>query len=120
MTEKIDLYSMTDTELEEFFISLGEPKFRAKQVFPRLHAGERIEEIPNLSKPLREKLKEITSSATEALAAATTEADVENVKNKTIGRNGSLTALAPMMGKIAALRDKYKLRLRVERYISEK
>ncbi|MBO7146178.1 MAG: phenylalanine--tRNA ligase subunit alpha [Lentisphaeria bacterium] len=48
-----------------------------------------------------EKLKEITSSATEALAAATTEADVENVKNKTIGRNGSLTALAPMMGKIA-------------------
>lgn len=50
---------------------------------------------------LLEKLKEITSSATEALAAATTEADVENVKNKTIGRNGSLTALAPMMGKIA-------------------
>ena len=50
---------------------------------------------------LLEKLTEITSSATEALAAATTEADVENVKNKTIGRNGSLTALAPMMGKIA-------------------
>ena len=31
MTEKFDLYSMTDTELEEYFISLGEPKFRAKQ-----------------------------------------------------------------------------------------
>ena len=34
MTEKIDLYSMTDVELEEYFVSIGEPKFRTKQVFP--------------------------------------------------------------------------------------
>ena len=57
MTEKIDLYSMTDTELEEYFVSLGEPKFRAKQVFPRLAEGTPISEMTNLSKKLRERLE---------------------------------------------------------------
>ena len=57
MTEKIDLYSMTDTELEEYFVSLGEPKFRAKQVFPRLAEGCPISEMTNLSKKLREQLE---------------------------------------------------------------
>ena len=59
-TKKTDLYSMTDTELAEFFVSLGEAKFRAKQVFPRLHAGDRLDEITTLSKSLREKLSELT------------------------------------------------------------
>ena len=57
MTEKIDLYSMTDTELEEYFISLGEPKFRAKQVFPRLAEGAPLSEMTNLPKKLRERLE---------------------------------------------------------------
>ena len=56
----VDLYSMTDTELADFFTSLGEAKFRAKQVFPRLQAGDSLEEITTLSKPLRQKLSEIT------------------------------------------------------------
>lgn len=56
MTEKIDLYSMTDTELEEYFVSLGEPRFRAKQVFPRLADGTPISEMTNLPKKLRERL----------------------------------------------------------------
>ena len=60
MSERIDLYSMTDTELADFFISIGEAKFRAKQVFPRLQAGDSVEEITTLSKSLREKLCEIT------------------------------------------------------------
>ncbi|MBP3401533.1 MAG: 23S rRNA (adenine(2503)-C(2))-methyltransferase RlmN [Clostridia bacterium] len=60
MTEKVDLYSMLPEELEAYFISLGEPKFRAKQVFARLHRGERITEITNLSKALRERLAEST------------------------------------------------------------
>ena len=54
---------MLPDELSEYFISLGEPKFRAKQVFPRLHRGERIDEITNLSKSLRERLKEETLDA---------------------------------------------------------
>ncbi len=57
MTEKTDLYSMTDTELEEYFVSLGEPRFRAKQVFPRLADGTPISEMTNLSKKLRERLE---------------------------------------------------------------
>ena len=51
---------MTDTELEEYFVSLGEPKFRAKQVFPRLAEGTPISEMTNLSKKLRERLEEET------------------------------------------------------------
>ena len=51
---------MTDTELEEYFISLGEPKFRAKQVFPRLAEGTPLSEMTNLPKKLRETLAEIT------------------------------------------------------------
>ena len=60
MTTKVDLLSLLPSELEEFFLSIGEPKFRAKQVFARLHKGERISEITNLSKALRERLSETT------------------------------------------------------------
>ena len=60
MTEKYDLYSMTDAELEEYFVSLGEPKFRAKQVFPRLAEGTPLSEMTNLPKKLRERLEEET------------------------------------------------------------
>ena len=60
MTTKVDLYSLLPTELEEYFLSIGEPKFRAKQVFARLPKGERVGEITNLSKALREKLERET------------------------------------------------------------
>ena len=60
MTTKVDLLSLLPTELEEYFLSIGEPKFRAKQVFQRLHRGERIDEITNLSKSLRTRLSEET------------------------------------------------------------
>ena len=60
MTTKVDLYSLLPSELEEYFISIGEPKFRAKQVFARLHKGERVGEITNLSKALRQRLEEQT------------------------------------------------------------
>ena len=55
--KKIDIYSMLPSELEEYFVSLGEPKFRAKQAFPRLSQGASIDELTSLSKPLRERLK---------------------------------------------------------------
>ena len=51
---------MLPQELEQYFVSIGEAKFRAKQVFTRLHRGERIAEITNLSKALRQKLTEET------------------------------------------------------------
>ena len=60
MIQKTDLYSMTEAELSEFFVSIGEAKFRAKQVFPKLASGTPIEEMTDLSKALRAKLSEIT------------------------------------------------------------
>lgn len=56
MDQKIDIRSMLPEELVEYFATLGEPKFRAKQVFPRLMKGERIADITSLSKALRERL----------------------------------------------------------------
>lgn len=63
MTTKVDILSMLPEELEQYFLSIGEPKFRAKQVFARLHRGERIAEITNLSKALRQRLAEETLDA---------------------------------------------------------
>ncbi len=60
MDKKIDLYSMTEQELAEFFLSIGEAKYRAKQLFSALHKGEPISEMTNLSKALREKLVNMT------------------------------------------------------------
>ena len=60
MSGKYDLYSMTEEELIAFFAELGEPKFRAKQVFPKLHEGIALADMTNLSKQLRERLSEIT------------------------------------------------------------
>ena len=54
---KQDIKSMTLAELQGAFAALGEPKFRAKQVFAWLHRGAvRFDDMTNLSKPLREKL----------------------------------------------------------------
>lgn len=57
--QKIDLKSMTLPEIECFLAQLGEPKFRAKQIFVWMHRGvESFEEMTNLSKALRGKLAE--------------------------------------------------------------
>ncbi len=51
---------MTEEELEEFFVSIGEKKFRAKQFYSWLSLGASIDEMTNLSVSLREKLKELS------------------------------------------------------------
>lgn len=56
MTDFIDLYSMLPSELEDYFVSIGEKKYRAKQLFPKLQAGTPISEMTDLSKSLRERL----------------------------------------------------------------
>ncbi len=53
-----DLKSMTAEELELYFKELGQPKFRAIQVFRWLHRGaESFDGMTNLPKSLRERLK---------------------------------------------------------------
>ena len=53
-----DLKSMNLTEMAAFFKELGQPAFRAKQVYQWLHRGARsFGEMTNLPKPLREALE---------------------------------------------------------------
>ena len=54
-----DIKSMTEPELEDFMKSLGEPRFRAGQIFTWLQQGaESFDDMTNISKKLREVLKE--------------------------------------------------------------
>lgn len=61
MTDFIDLYSMLPKELEDYFVSIGEKKFRAKQMFPKLAQGTPISEMTDLSLALRERLTRETA-----------------------------------------------------------
>lgn len=54
-----DIKSLSRPELEALMADLGQPKFRAKQVFQWLHRGvASFEEMSNLPKALREQLAE--------------------------------------------------------------
>ncbi|MCI8702819.1 MAG: 23S rRNA (adenine(2503)-C(2))-methyltransferase RlmN [Anaerotignum sp.] len=56
---KTDLRSMDSAELEQFIIEMGEPGFRAKQLFEWIHGKHAADfaEMTNLPKTLREKLE---------------------------------------------------------------
>ena len=55
-----DIKSMTERQLADFFKNMGQPAFRAKQVFTWLHRGVRsFDEMTDLSKPLRAQLAEM-------------------------------------------------------------
>ena len=56
---KSDIKSLLPNELEEVFAQMGQPKYRAKQVFTWLNKGARsFDEMSNLSKQLRTELDE--------------------------------------------------------------
>ncbi len=55
---KTDLLSMNIPELEAFLAELGEPRYRAAQIFSWMHRGVTIDGMTNLSKKLRETLNE--------------------------------------------------------------
>lgn len=53
----IDLRSLTFDELSEYITGLGEPKFRAKQIFAWISKGvEDFDEMTNISKATKEKM----------------------------------------------------------------
>ena len=57
-----DIKSMTLAEISEDFAALGEPKFRAKQVYTWVHRGAKtFDEMSNLSKELRARLSQTYS-----------------------------------------------------------
>lgn len=60
MSEKLDIKSLTLPELTEYFLSIGEKKFRAAQTYQWLHQKlvTDFDSCTNLSEGLRNKLKE--------------------------------------------------------------
>lgn len=57
-TQKTDLLSLLPEELEQFLISLGEPKYRAKQMFSQMHKGVSPDEMTNVGKVTKQLLHE--------------------------------------------------------------
>ncbi|MBR5583607.1 MAG: 23S rRNA (adenine(2503)-C(2))-methyltransferase RlmN, partial [Lachnospiraceae bacterium] len=75
---KKDLKSLNLEQLTEELLSIGEKKFRAKQVYSWIHEKlvDSFDEMTNLSKDLREKLKEnYTLNSMEVVAVQTSKID---------------------------------------------
>lgn len=56
--EKVELLGLFPEELEALVLSLGEPKYRARQMFSQLHTGRAPEEM-NIGRAMVEKLKQV-------------------------------------------------------------
>ena len=57
-TQKTDLLSLTLDELETFITDLGEPKYRARQLFSAMHRGVDLDKVTNISKATKNTLSE--------------------------------------------------------------
>ena len=55
---KTDLRGLTYAEVEQLLISMGEAKFRAKQLYPAIFKVDSLDEVTTLSKDLRTRLSE--------------------------------------------------------------
>ena len=58
---KRELLSMMPQELEEYMKEIGEPRFRARQLFEQLHRGLLPEQMSNIGKATRAKLAETSA-----------------------------------------------------------
>ena len=80
---KIDIRSMYLPELENYLSEMGEPRFRAKQIFHWLQSGVTdFDEMTDISKALRERLKAdayIASAETERRYASRLDETVKYV-----------------------------------------
>ena len=58
--QKADLLSLDKEELLELLLSIGEPKYRAGQIFSQLHKGLTPSEMTNIGKKTVEKLNSVS------------------------------------------------------------
>ena len=65
--QKIDLLSLEPHELETFTAELGEPKYRARQLFQGMHRGISPWDMTNISKATKAKLYEVATYALPAV-----------------------------------------------------
>ena len=65
VTQKTNILGFSQAQMEDFFATLGEPKFRATQVLKWIHqfGAEDFESMTNVSKKLREKLQQVAEIA---------------------------------------------------------
>ena len=54
---KTDLLSLLPEELEQFILSIGEPRYRAEQLFTQMHRGISPDDMTNVGKATKEKLR---------------------------------------------------------------
>ena len=78
---KTDILSMNLPELTEYIISLGEPRYRAEQVWGWLYKGAKFDEMKNIPRELVEKLDD------NAFIAGA------EVKKKQVSRDGTVKYL---------------------------
>lgn len=57
--KKTDLLSLTVEELEALIVSVGEPKYRAIQIFTQLHKGFSLDQMSNIGKKTRENIEKV-------------------------------------------------------------
>ena len=55
---KRELLSLLPEELEEWVLSVGQPRYRADQIFPRLHKGCSPDEMSNVGRELQQRMRE--------------------------------------------------------------
>ena len=56
--QKTDLLSLLPEELEQYILSIGEPKYRARQIFSQMHRGISPDDMTNVGKITKQKISE--------------------------------------------------------------
>ena len=66
VTDKLHLTGLTPAELESFVVELGEPRYRARQIFKQIHERRLLSftEMTDLPKALRDRLSELAEPST--------------------------------------------------------
>ena len=60
LIQKAELLALDDAQLTELVLSVGEPRYRAKQLFAQLQSGVAPENMTNIGKATREKLDKVS------------------------------------------------------------
>ena len=60
MSQTTDLLALMPDELESFMKSIGEPAYRAGQLFSQMHRGISPDRMTNIGKATLEKMRAVT------------------------------------------------------------
>ena len=93
--QKVNLLGLSRPQMEEFFLAMGEKKFRAQQVLKWIHhhQADSFEQMTDVGKALRQKLSEVAEIR--GSAEGTVKAHLNAIYRKAgvQGRNGLMSLL---------------------------